>query len=173
MDLGQDGKLWNGRNGRSGKLSHSNDVVGACICSIDVNVCDSAHRGCVVNGSVVCGLLSIIITTLQSGMTNGQEVRKLYVLHAHIPILEDAHHSGWTLALVDTPGFGEANVEHVTSHADMLFSTSTAYLYMMDSSNLEDAVDAANIQQLYQYDKGIQLCIYDVHKKMSSSIILL
>ena len=29
-DLGQDGKLWNGRNGRSGKLSHSNDVIGAC-----------------------------------------------------------------------------------------------------------------------------------------------
>ena len=31
-DLSQDGKLWNGRNGRSGKLSHSNDVIGACIC---------------------------------------------------------------------------------------------------------------------------------------------
>ena len=29
-DRGQDGKLWNGRNGRSGKLSHSNDVIGAC-----------------------------------------------------------------------------------------------------------------------------------------------
>ena len=28
-DLGQDGKLWNGRNGRSGKLSHSSDVIGA------------------------------------------------------------------------------------------------------------------------------------------------
>jgi hypothetical protein len=51
-DLGQDGKLWNGRNGRSGKLSHSNDVIGACICSNDVNVCGSAHCGCVVNGSV-------------------------------------------------------------------------------------------------------------------------
>ena len=49
-DLGQDGKLWNGRNGRSGKLSHSNDVIGACICSNDVNVC--AHYGCMVNGSV-------------------------------------------------------------------------------------------------------------------------
>ena len=48
-DLGQDGKLRNGRNGRSGKLSHSN---GACICSNDVNVCGSAHCGCVVNGSV-------------------------------------------------------------------------------------------------------------------------
>ena len=53
-DLGQDGKLWNGRNGRSGKLSHSSD---ACICSnvdlhVHVCVCDSAHCGCVVNGSV-------------------------------------------------------------------------------------------------------------------------
>ena len=51
-DLGQDGKLWNGRNGRSGKLSHSSDVIGACLCSNDVNVCGSAHCGCVVNGSV-------------------------------------------------------------------------------------------------------------------------
>ena len=51
-DLGQDGKLWNGRNGRSGKLSHSSDVIGVCICSNDVNVCGSAHCGCVVNGSV-------------------------------------------------------------------------------------------------------------------------
>ena len=51
-DLGQDGKSWNGRNGRSGKLSHSNDVIGACICFNDVNVCGSAHCGCVVNGSV-------------------------------------------------------------------------------------------------------------------------
>ena len=40
------------RNGRSGKLSHSSDVIGACICSNDVNVCGSAHCGCVVNGSV-------------------------------------------------------------------------------------------------------------------------
>ena len=51
-DLGQDGKLWNGTNGRSGELNHSNDVIGACICSNDANVCSSAHFGCVVNGSV-------------------------------------------------------------------------------------------------------------------------
>ena len=106
----------------------------------------------------------MLLCTFQTGVKNGQDVRKLYVLHAHIPILEEAHHSGWTLALVDTPGFGEANVEHVTSHADMLFSTSTAYLYMMDSSNLEDAVDAANIRQLYQYDKGIELCMMSIRK---------
>ena len=40
-----DGKLWNGRNGTSGKLSHSNDVIGACISSnvdLYVNVCSSS-----------------------------------------------------------------------------------------------------------------------------------
>ena len=54
-DPGQDGKLWNGRNGMSGKLSHSNDVIGACICfnvDLHVCVCGSAQCGCVVNGSV-------------------------------------------------------------------------------------------------------------------------
>ena len=62
-DLGQDGKLWNGRNGRGGKLSHSNDVIGACICPNDANVCGSAHCVCVVDGK--CGyasFLSIIIS---------------------------------------------------------------------------------------------------------------
>ena len=51
-DLGQDGKLWNGRNG---KLSHSSVEISAyvfvlmliCMC-----VCGSTHCGCVVNGSV-------------------------------------------------------------------------------------------------------------------------
>ena len=54
-DLGQDGKFWNDRNGRSGKLSHSSDVIGACICSnvhLHVCVCGSAQCGCVVDGSV-------------------------------------------------------------------------------------------------------------------------
>ena len=49
---GQDGKLCNGTNSTIGKLSHSNDVIGACICSNDVNVCGSAHFGCMVNGTV-------------------------------------------------------------------------------------------------------------------------
>ena len=54
-NLGQDGKLWNGRDCRSGKLSHSSDVIDTCICSnvdLHVLVCSSAHCGCVVNGSV-------------------------------------------------------------------------------------------------------------------------
>ena len=38
-DLGQDGKLRNGRNGRSGKLSHSSDEIGACIKFVLVLIC--------------------------------------------------------------------------------------------------------------------------------------
>ena len=51
-DLGQDGKSW---NSRSGKLSHSSYMIGACICSnVDLHVCvhGSAQCGCVVDGSV-------------------------------------------------------------------------------------------------------------------------
>ena len=56
-DLGQDGKLWNRRNGRSGKLSHSDDVMHVVSCFNDVNVCGSAHCGCVVNGNVAMAAL--------------------------------------------------------------------------------------------------------------------
>ena len=56
--------------------------------------------------------------------------------------------------LVDTPGFGEANIDHVTALTRTLYSTSTAYIYIMDSGSMEDDVDAKNIQQLYKHDKG-------------------
>ena len=88
-------------------------------------------------------------------MQNGgpQKGRRQYVLYACIPILQEAP-SGWTLALVDTPGFGEANVGHITALTDRLFSTSTAYLYIMDSGIMKDAVDAKNIERLFEHDKG-------------------
>ena len=56
-DQGQDGEFSNGRNGKSGKLSHSSDVIDACTCihnSVDLcaNVCGSTHCcGCAVTFS--------------------------------------------------------------------------------------------------------------------------
>ena len=50
-DLGQDGKL---RSDMGGKLNHTSVLDGsyACTCMSNVvNVCGSAHCGCVVNGS--------------------------------------------------------------------------------------------------------------------------
>lgn len=96
---------------------------------------------------------------MQTGMKSAKDDRRKYTLYAYIPILEGAP-PNWTLALVDTPGFGEANVEHVTALTDTLFSTSTAYLYILDSGNMGDAVDAENIRQLYKYDNGETLLRY-------------
>ena len=39
--MGQDGEFWNGTNGMRGKLSHSSDVIDACICThtnVDLHV---------------------------------------------------------------------------------------------------------------------------------------
>ena len=45
--------MWNCRNGKCGKLSHSNYVIGGCSNGdLHVKVCSSAHCGCVVKGSV-------------------------------------------------------------------------------------------------------------------------
>ena len=52
-DRGQDGEFSNGRDGKSGALSHSSDVIDACTCinSVELNVCGSTLCcGCVVNG---------------------------------------------------------------------------------------------------------------------------
>ena len=47
----------------SGKLSHSSDEFGACICSnvdLHVRMCDSVHCGYVVNGSVAMAAVSVL-----------------------------------------------------------------------------------------------------------------
>ena len=71
-DLGQDDKLQNGTNGTIGKLSHSNDVIGACICSNDVNVCSSAHCVCMVNSSVAMAAFEYLLlyTTISTLLMN-------------------------------------------------------------------------------------------------------
>ena len=88
-----------------------------------------------------------------SNSDDRQGKRHCFVLYAFVPILQEAP-EGWSLALVDTPGFGEANVEHIMKHTDMLFSTSTAYLYLMDATSMDDKVDSDNFKLLFQHDKG-------------------
>ena len=95
---------------------------------------------------------------MQTGIVSGSGHHS-FVLCAFVPILETAP-EGWTLALLDTPGFAEANIVHVTARTETLFSTSTAYLYIIDSGNMEDEVDAKKIQLLYRQDKGIYSYIF-------------
>jgi predicted GTPase len=89
----------------------------------------------------------------QTGILN-QSGHNCFVLYAFVEILQEAP-EGWNLVLVDTPGFGEANIRHVTARTDTLFSTSTAYLYIIDSGSMGDDVDAKKIKLLYQHDKDL------------------
>ena len=62
------GQLWNGR------ISHSNDVIGARVYSnvdLHVNVCGSTYCcGCLVNGSVA--MVAVIIILLCSGHNSSE-----------------------------------------------------------------------------------------------------
>jgi hypothetical protein len=83
------------------------------------------QRSCVKKiGNVVRYIAQIVTTFLlvsytliiytQTGILN-QSGHNCFVLYAFVEILQEAP-EGWNLVLVDTPGFGEANIRHVTAH---------------------------------------------------------
>ena len=88
-------------------------------------------------------------------MQTGVQVNKQYTLYAHVPILKDVP-TGWYLALVDTPGFGEANMENITSLATKLLNTSSAYLYIVDVNSIGDELDARNMRCIFERDQSEQ-----------------
>ena len=85
------------------------------------------------------------------------QVSKQYTLYANVDILKAAP-AGFSLVLVDTPGFGEANMDHITELAKTLFNTSSAYLYVMDITQMGDITDSQYLKQLSQRDEGKLLC---------------
>lgn len=74
-------------------------------------------------------------------------------MYAHVPILENVP-AGWHLVLVDTPGFGEANMKNITSLATKLLNTSSAYLYIVDVTSIGDELDATNMKCLFERDQS-------------------
>lgn len=93
------------------------------------------------------------ISFLQTGVQGTKE----YTLYAHAPILENVP-AGWSLVLVDTPGFGEANMESITSLATKLLNTSSAYLYIVDVTSIADDTDARNMKCIVDRDQGETHC---------------
>ena len=81
-------------------------------------------------------------------------VQKSYILYAHVPMLARAP-AGWQLAFVDTPGFGEANMDNITSISKKLLTTSSAYLYIIDVTSVGDETDAINMKCLFERDQGL------------------
>ena len=75
------------------------------------------------------------------------------VLKVNIPLLADKVPSGWTVSLVDNPGFGEAK-EHVVQLADASLVTSSAYIYLIQTENIGGTEAAHFFKELNQKDKS-------------------
>lgn len=78
------------------------------------------------------------------------------ILKVNIPLLSGKVHSGWTVSLVDNPGFGEAK-EHVVQLADASLITSSAYIYLLQTENIGGTEAAEFFKELIRKDKSNNL----------------
>ena len=60
---------------------------------------------------------------------------------------------GWTVSLVDNPGFGEAK-DHVVQLADASLLTSSAYIYLLQTENIGGTEVADFFKELARLDKS-------------------
>ena len=58
--------------------------------------------------------------------------------------------------LVDNAGFGEANQEEITTHAQASMKFSSAYVYIMDYTALADKEDAEVFKIIHKQDHGMR-----------------
>ena len=75
------------------------------------------------------------------------------VLKVNIPLLAGRVPPGWTVSLVDNPGFGEAK-EHVVQLADASLVTSSAYIYLLQTENIGGTEAADFFKELTGKDKS-------------------
>ena len=73
-------------------------------------------------------------------------------LKVNIPLLSGSVPPGWTVSIVDNPGFGEAK-EHVTQLADASMVTSSAYIYLVQTENVGGKEAADFFKELQTIDK--------------------
>ena len=72
----------------------------------------------------------------------------------NIPLLIGKVPLGWTVSLVDNPGFGEAQ-EHITQIADSSLLTSSAYVYLVETGQLGGTEPRDFYKELHKRDSCI------------------
>ena len=71
----------------------------------------------------------------------------------HIPLLAKNVPRGWTVSLVDNPGFGEAK-EHITQIADASLVSSSAYIYLLQTENVNGKDAQEFFKELSKMDQS-------------------
>ena len=74
-------------------------------------------------------------------------------LKVNIPVLSGSIPPGWTVSIIDNPGFGEAK-EHITQLAEASMATSSAYIYLIQTENVGGREAADFFKQLQSMDKS-------------------
>lgn len=74
-------------------------------------------------------------------------------MKVNIPLIAASIPPGWTVSLVDNPGFGEAK-DHVTQMADMSVVTSSAYIYLILTENIGGMEAAAFFKEVQRIDSS-------------------
>ena len=74
-------------------------------------------------------------------------------LKVNIPVLSGSMPPGWTVSIIDNPGFGEAK-EHITQLAEASMATSSAYIYLIQTENVGGREAADFFKQLQSMDES-------------------
>ena len=87
-------------------------------------------------------------------------------MKANIPILVGSVPDGWTVSLVDNPGFGEAK-EHVSRLASVSMKISSAYIYLLETGSVGGEAAAKFFKKLTSmfnsmHDHLLQYMLTDV-----------
>lgn len=69
------------------------------------------------------------------------------VLKVNVPLLDCEIPKGWTVSLVDNPGFGEDNA-HIEQLASMSVKVSAAYIYLMDTERMDSKKDKESLHEI-------------------------
>ena len=78
-------------------------------------------------------------------------------------MLADNVPSGWTVSLVDNPGFGEAK-QHVVQLADASLITSSAYIYLLQTESIGGVAAQEFFKDLCTRDKcKVNISLIRVH----------
>ena len=64
---------------------------------------------------------------------------------------------GWTVSLVDNPGFGEIN-KCITQLADASLVTSSAYIYLIQTGCISGEAETAFYKAIQVKDEGVLFC---------------
>ena len=70
-----------------------------------------------------------------------------------MPLLSECIPPGWTVSIIDNPGFGEAN-EHITQLAEASMVISSAYIYLMQTENVGGREAADFFRELKKIDES-------------------